>query len=107
MDIVDIGLWAGYMLFLVAVGSAIVFPLLHAAKTPKAFVRSLIAIGVLVGVFVISFALSGSTVTQSQVALGVTETSSKMIGAGLTMFYFALLAAIIGMVYSEFHKAIK
>lgn len=107
MDIIDIGLYAVYLLFFVAIGASILWSLLHAAKTPKAFVRSLIAFGALAVVFVISFALSGSDVSQSQVALGVTENSSKMIGAGLTMFYIALIAAIIGMVYSEFHKAIK
>jgi hypothetical protein len=107
MDIIDIGLYVGYLLFFVAIGTTVVWPLLHAAKTPKAFVRSLIAFGAMLVVFVISFALSGSAVSQNQVALGITETSSKMIGAGLTMFYFALLAAIIGIIYSEFHKAIK
>jgi hypothetical protein len=107
MDIIDIGLYVSYLLFFVAVGASVLWPLLHAAKTPKTFVKSAIAFGALAVVFIISFALSGSDVSQSQVAHGVTETSSKMIGAGLTMFYFALLVAIIGMVYSEFHKAIK
>jgi hypothetical protein len=107
MDLIDIGLFLTYLLFFVAVGASVVLPLLHAVKTPKTFIKSLIAFGGMAVIFAISYMLSGSDVSQSQVALGVTETSSKLIGAGLTMFYFALLASIIGMVYSEFHKAIK
>jgi len=36
-----------------------------------------------------------------------TEFSSKMIGAGLTMFYIVLVIAILGMIYSEIAKAFK
>jgi hypothetical protein len=62
----------------------------------------------LVVVFVISYALAGSEITPKYQALGVnTEFSSKMIGAGLTMFYFVLVIAILGMLYSEISKAFK
>jgi hypothetical protein len=107
MDIIDIGLWLGYLLLIVAAGSAIVLPLLNAIKTPGAFVRSLYGVGALVVVFVIAYAISGSDVTQSQAALGVSENSSKMIGAGLIMFYITLVVAVVGIVYSEISKAIK
>lgn len=109
MDIIDIGLWLGYLLFIVAIGSAIVLPLLHAIKTPGAFLRSLYGVGALVLIFVVSYAISSlsSDVTQAQAALGVTESSSTMIGAGLIMFYITLVVAVIGIVYSEISKAFK
>lgn len=107
MDIIDIGLWLGYLLLIVAAGSAIVLPLLNAIKTPGAFVRSLYGVGALVVVFVIAYAISGSDVTQGQAALGVSENSSKMIGAGLIMFYITLVVAVLGIVYSEISKAFK
>jgi uncharacterized membrane protein len=107
MDLIDIGLWASYLLLAIAVGASAILPLIHAIKTPAIFVKSLIAIGGLVVIFVITFAVSDSSVTQSQAAMGVSETSSRMIGAGLLMFYITLIVAIIGMVYSEFHKALK
>jgi hypothetical protein len=107
MDIIDIGLWLGYLLLIVAAGSAIVLPLLNAIKTPGTFVRSLYGVGALVVVFVIAYAVSGSDVTQNQAALGVTENSSRMIGAGLIMFYITLVVAVVGIVYSEISKAFK
>lgn len=107
MDIIDIGLWLSYLLLIFAVGAAAVLPLVNAIKTPGAFVRSLYAIGGLFVIFIISYVVSGSDVTQGQAALGVTEFSSKMIGAGLIMFYIALVVAIVGMVYSEISKALK
>ena len=107
MDLIDIGLWLSYLLLIFAVGLAAVLPLVHAIKTPGAFVRSLYGIGGLGGLFLISFILSGSDVTISQAALGVSEFSSRMIGAGLIMFYFALVLSIIAMVYSEISKALK
>ena len=107
MSIIDIGLWATYLLLIFAVGAAAIMPLVHALKTPGAFVRSLYGIGSLVVIFAISFALSGSQVTKAQEALGINEFSSKMIGAGLTMFYITLLIAILGMVFSEINKAFK
>jgi hypothetical protein len=52
--------------------------------------------------------MAGSELTPKYQALGVnTEFSSKMIGAGLTMFYFVLVIAILGMLYSEISKAFK
>lgn len=109
MDIIDIGLWLGYLLFIVAIGSAIVLPLLHAIKTPGTFLKSLYGVGALVLIFVVSYAISSlsSDVTQAQAALGVTEGSSTMIGAGLIMFYITLVVAVIGIVYSEISKAFK
>ena len=107
MDLIDIGLFASYILLFIAVGASIVLPLLHAVKSPKTSVKPAIALGGMVVVFAISYMLSGSEVTQIQAAHGVNETSSKMIGAGLTMFYLALLVSIIGMIYSEVSKALK
>jgi len=109
MDIIDIGLWLSYLLLIFAVGAAAVLPLMYAIKTPGVFVRSLYGIGALVLIFVVSFGLSSmsSDVTQAQAAIGVTEFSSRMIGAGLIMFYISLVLSIIGMVYSEISKAFK
>lgn len=107
MDIIDIGLWLGYLLLIFAVGAAAVLPLMYAIKTPGAFVRSLYGVGALAVIFIVSYVISGSDVTQAQAAIGVSEFSSKMIGAGLIMFYISLVVAVIGMIYSEISKALK
>jgi hypothetical protein len=40
-------------------------------------------------------------------AAGVDASSSKMIGAGLIMFYIVLALAIIAIIYSEINTAIN
>ena len=64
-------------------------------------------IGALVILFLIAYALSGSEVTPKYTAVGVGEGSSKLIGAGMIMFYFIMIVAIVGMIYSEINKALK
>lgn len=104
---IDAGLYVTYIFFFVALGAAIVLPLIHAIKHPKELGKSALGIGFLVVVFVVSYAMSGSEVSLKAAALGVGEGSSKLIGAGLIMFYIVFVIGMLGMVYSEINKAIK
>lgn len=104
---IDIGLYITYLFFFIAIAAAVVFPLMQAAKHPKDLGKSAVGIGILVVIFVISYSISGSELSAKAVALGVGEGSSKLIGAGLTMFYVVLIVSLLGMVYSEISKAIK
>lgn len=103
----DIGLYVGYGLVLIALGAAIILPLINALKSPKDLAKSAMGVGALVVIFIIAFGLSGSEVTAKYTAQGIGESSSKMIGAGLTMFYIVFFIAILGIVYSEINKALK
>jgi hypothetical protein len=107
MESTDIGLYVGYAFFIVAVGAAIVFPLINALKTPADLLKSLAGIGVLVVVFIIAYALSGSEVTIKAAATGINASSSKLIGAGLITFYIVLILSVLGVVFSEINKALK
>lgn len=104
---VDIGLYIMYVLFFIAVVAAIVLPLISALKSPSTFLKSLYSVIALIVLFGISYALSGSDVSTEQAARGLTETTSKLVGAGLTMFYLTAVIAVIGLVYSEINKAFK
>jgi hypothetical protein len=104
---IDVGLYFGYLLLFVAAGASIVFPLLYAIKHPDVFKKSLVGVVSLIVLFGISYALSGSDVTAKQAAIGVTEGSSKMIGAGLTMLYLVMAGGVIALIYSEVNKATK
>lgn len=104
---VDAGLYTAYALLAVAVVAAIVLPLMHAGNSPGALKKGLIFIAGMVVVFIISYALAGSELTADQVAKGITSTTSKLVGAGLIMFYLAAIIAVIGLIYSEIDKAIK
>ena len=108
MNGIDIGLYVAYFLFFIALGAAIIFPLLSLVKHPKSLGKSGLGVGGLVVLFGIAYALSGGELSPKWAGLGVTtEFNSKMIGAGLTMFYFVIIIAIIAMIYSEISKAFK
>ena len=101
------GLYLGYFIFAVALIAMVFLPLINTLKNPSSLAKSGIGVGVLVVVFIISFVLADSELSAIGKAAGETETSVKWIGAGLIMFYLALFAAVIGLVYSEISKALK
>ncbi|MBL7874205.1 MAG: hypothetical protein JNL53_00980 [Cyclobacteriaceae bacterium] len=107
MDEMDFGLYATYIFFAVAVVAAVVLPLVSALKAPAGLVKSLASVGGLVVVFIIAYSISGSELSTRAVAAGLTESSSKMIGAGLTLFYIVFVVAALGVVFSEINKALK
>jgi hypothetical protein len=104
---VDAGLYAGYLLFAVAIGSAIGLSILNTLQSPGEIKKALYAVVGMVVLFGISYALSGSDVSTVQAAKGITENTSKLVGAGLIMFYLISAVALLGLVYSEINKAIK
>lgn len=107
MEAIDIGIYLAYLFFGVGLVAAVVLPLINAIKAPAGLVKSLMGVGGLVVLFILAYALSGSEVTTKSAALGITESSSKLIGAGLTLFYIVFVLAAIGIVVSEINKALK
>ncbi|WP_276370007.1 hypothetical protein [Chryseolinea sp. H1M3-3] len=103
----DIGLYTLYALLFVAVAAAIIFPLINSITNPSGLLRTGIVLGVVLVLFGISYALSGSELPRSAVAAGLTESSVKLIGAGLIMFYIVLILAVLALIYSEISKALK
>jgi hypothetical protein len=101
------GLYFGYILFFGSILSIAGLFLMNALKDSRLLVRSAIGAGILGVLFLVSYLISGSELSSSAVANGVTENSSKLIGGGLTMFYIVLFIALIGLVYSEINKALK
>jgi len=107
MESYDIGLYIAYVLTIIAIGAAVVLPLINAVKAPAGLVKSLAGVGGLVVIFIIAYAISGSEVTTKAAAAGVDASSSKLIGAGLSMFYIVMIVSVVGVVYSEINKAFK
>ncbi|MBX2946017.1 MAG: hypothetical protein KF725_09295 [Cyclobacteriaceae bacterium] len=104
---VDAGLYTGYALFAIALLSAIVLPLVNVLKSPGDLKKALFAIVGMVVLFGISYALAGSEVSADHAAKGITPNVSKLVGAGLIMFYLTSAIAVLGLIYSEINKAIK
>jgi hypothetical protein len=107
MDSIDIGLYISFILLAVATASAVLMPLLNAIKHPAGLVKSLIGVGGLVVLFIVAYSVSGSELSAKAVALGVDESGSKLIGAGLILFYLVFVISVIGVIYSEVNKALK
>ena len=107
MDLIDIGLYLSFILLGVATASAVVMPLLTALKHPAGLVKSLIGVGGLVVLFILAYTVSGSELSAKAVSLGVDESGSKLIGAGLILFYLVFVISVIGVIYSEVNKALK
>ncbi|MBK5278860.1 MAG: hypothetical protein JJE09_08355 [Bacteroidia bacterium] len=107
MELVDIGIYVVYLLTTLAVVGAVVFPLFHIVQNPKGLVKSGVGVVSLALIFIIAYSLSGSEVTVKYTTMGVGEGSSRVIGAGLIMFYIILMLTVVGIIYSEINKALK
>ncbi len=95
-----------YILLFISAAAAIIFPVIIMAQNPKNAKTALLGVGVLVVVFGVSYAIAGSEVLPAYKDI-VTESSSKMVGAGLIAFYQLRLGAIGVAVFSEISKMFK
>jgi len=104
---IDLGFYIFYALLIIAIVLTVAFPIIHTLREPSTILRTAIGVGVVVVLFVVSYALSDSEVNLKAAALGVTPTSSRLIGAGLIMFYVTLVGSVLALIYSEVSKALK
>lgn len=100
--------WA-YILCGITVALLIAFPVILFIKNPK---KGLIFLAVIVGFAVlygVSYLLADGEITN--VVLfeknGVTNSISRMIGAGMIMTYILAAFTVVGLVYAGISKAIK
>jgi hypothetical protein len=103
----DVGLYILYVLLFIAVASAIIFPLINSISNPSGLLKSGIGVIVMLVLFGIAYAVSDSSLSRSAIAAGLSESTVKMIGAGLIMFYIVLILAVLALIYSEISKALK
>ncbi len=101
MDIIDIGIFASYILIALCALAAIVMPLIQSFDEPSTLIKSAVGVGSLVVVFFICYAIADGS------AEGATESTSKYVGAGIMTTYVCFFAAIVGIVYTEISKIIS
>ena len=94
-------LWYWLLLYLQSA-----FPYI-ASKNPKSLITSGIGLGSILVLFFIAWLISGNEVNASYAEFGVDESLSKFIGGMLNLVYFLAGIAVIGIVASEFRKALK
>ncbi len=106
-NFVDIGLWVAYILVLIAIVTAVVMPIINSLGDPKSLIKPLgaiVGIGVL---YLISWAIADDVLNAKAVAAGVSAGVSKAVGGALITMYILFVVALIGIVFSEIHKALK
>jgi len=101
MGIIDIGLIAGYVLVGLCAITAIIMPLVQSFSDPKSLGKSAMGVGGLLVIFLIAYGLADPN------AEGASESTSKIVGAGLITMYMAVFIAIAGILYTEVSKLIK
>jgi hypothetical protein len=107
MDTFDIYLYISYALVIIAAIAAIVLPLVNALGNPKALLMTGIGVLILVVIYFVSYAVSGSEVTPVYTKFNVGPDLSKLVGGSLIMMYMLLFLAIVGILYTEISKIFR
>ena len=101
MDLIDIGLYASYLLFVVCAITAVVLPIVQSMSNPQSLVKSAIGVGVLLVVFLIGYIMADDA--SDVVSAGM----AKLVGAGIISMYIFLFLAVVGIVYTEISKILS
>ena len=107
MDAFDIILYIGYALVIVAAAGSVILPLINSLGNPKSLIQSGIGIVALLLIFGISYAVSGSEVTEVYSSFDVDSSGSKTIGGLIIMMYMLIGIAVAGIVFTEVNKMFK
>ena len=107
LDLVDVILYFGYGMVLVAAFLAIAFPLWIASKNPKSLIQTGIGLGSILVLFLVAWLISSNEVYSSYAEFGVDESLSKFIGGMLNLVYILAGLAVFGIIYSEVSKSLK
>lgn len=94
-----------YILLIIAVIAALAGTVMTALSNPKKLMGSLIGVVAMIVVFGISYGIAGGEVLESYG--NITETTSRMVGAGLFTFYILLVLAVLSIVYASISRLIK
>ena len=106
-DLVDVILYFGYGMVIVAAFLAIAFPLWIASKNPKSLIQTGIGLGSILVLFLVAWLISSNEVYSSYAEFGVDESLSKFIGGMLNLVYILAGLAVFGIIYSEVSKSLK
>ena len=102
---VEIGLRLTYVLLIIGTLAAVIMPLVQAIRSdPKSLVKSLIGVGIIAAVYLIGYAIAGSDVGPNYSEFGVDSGISKVVGGMLNTMYLLMIAALVGILFTEVHK---
>ena len=109
-DVISVNLlltW-GYILLGVTVLATLVAAFSNILLKPKGSLKVLLILAIMVVVAIVSYVLSSNEFTTAQLEkLQITETTSKLVGAGLFFTYFLAVVALLAIVYSAVSRMFK
>lgn len=109
MDTYDILLYGSYLLIIVGAVVSILMPLLKSLDNPKSLMKTVFGIVGIVVLFFIAYSVSSNEVLPKFEAdpFNLTPQGSQFVGGMLITTYILAIIALIGIVFTEFNKAIK
>lgn len=109
--IFDVGLIGSFILFLIAVIASAGFGILQIASNFKTSIRGLLGVLALVVLFIVAYATSKpdshAIVAAAADKMNVSDSTQKMIGAGMTTMVVVALTTIVAFVYGEIRNFFK
>ncbi len=110
-DVIDVNIFIiwSYILFGIAAVSAIAFPLISLILNPKKAVRSLISVGVIGVLALISYLIASDSIPHFLGAqkFDISATTSRLVGTGLWAMYILGIIAVLSILYTEVSKIFK
>ena len=98
----------GYFLLGLTILATLIAAFGNILLKPKGSLKILLILAVMVIVAVVSYFLSTNEFTAAQLEkLDITETTSRMVGAGLFFTYFLAAVALLAIVYSAVSRMFK
>jgi hypothetical protein len=96
------------LLLIIAVVTMVISPVYGIITNPQNIVKLLISLGAIAVVVVVGYSLAADSVSEVQeVKYGLTQSASKMVGAGLYVTYIAFGLTVISLLYSSVIKIFK
>lgn len=96
-----------YVLLFASIGLVIILSIFNMAKNPKSAVRSLIGIGLLAVVILVSYLFSSAEPVVTPGAVYENPTALRVSDAGLYTTYVMLIAAVLAIIVSEGVKVFR
>jgi hypothetical protein len=109
MDTYDIMLYVSYALVGIGAVVSILMPLFKSLDDPKSLLKTGLGVVVILALFFVCYSISGNEVLPKFESdpFNLTPAMSQMVGGLMITTYVLTIVALVGIVVTEFNKAIK
>ena len=104
---VDLLLGLAKALVYIAIGAAVILPLINAITNPKILLRAGIGIAVLGSIFGITYSNASAEITPLYERVGATAAEIQLSGGLIQMTIVLIVIAVVAMILGELSKAIR